>query len=89
MAEEEKTRYPDLENKTEKEKNGELRNGQFTFSYPVPKSQSGLGYDFIYYKDGRVHGTPGIECMDGLKEKWKNGKFISIMSPPFNDSFYS
>jgi hypothetical protein len=83
----EKTRHPDLEDKIEKKDDGTLFNGQFSISYPYPQDQSGIGYDFVNYKDGKVHGDPGIECIDGVKELWENGKFIKRTAQPFNDSW--
>jgi hypothetical protein len=79
------TRYPDLVDERKKDREGEDCNGQFFFSYPLPSAPTGMGYDMVYFTDGKVHGSPAVVCYDGLEEEWEQGKFIKILKPPFSE----
>lgn len=37
---------------------------------------------FVWYKEGKIHGKPGIMYPDGLEEIWEDGKYIGVYRPP-------
>ena len=71
-----KPREPSLEGKIFYNKDGTLINERMTAMIPDDEEAQGYLMSEYYYKDGKIHGDPGIIYADNRREKWENGVFI-------------
>ena len=76
-----KPREPSLQNKVFYHKDGEtLINERMSAMIPDDSEPQGFLISEYYYKDGKIHGDPGIIYADNRREKWENGVFIEVTS---------
>jgi hypothetical protein len=70
-------REPILQNGVFYEKDGvTLLEGRRNLMIHDDDSPHGFKVTEYYYKDGKIHGSPGIFYHDGRMEKWEDGRFI-------------
>jgi hypothetical protein len=74
----------ELEDKVFTDEEGEMYQGQRFIDVPDVTRPEGFSSTEVWYKDGKIHGTPGIRYPDGLEEDWNHGKFVIIRRPPYH-----
>ena len=57
-------------------RDGTLINERMTAMFPDYEEPDGDLMSEYYFKDGKIHGDPGIIYADNRREKWENGVFI-------------
>ena len=71
-----KPREPSLEGKIFYNKDGTLINERMSDTILDLDEANNFLISEYYYKDGKIHGDPGIIYADNRREKWENGVFI-------------
>jgi hypothetical protein len=77
-------REPKLAGKTFIGNDGIKYEGQRFIDIPDITMPEGYRTTEVWYKDGKIHGKPAIRYPDGQAEEWHDGKFIQVLSLPYN-----
>jgi len=78
-------REPENEGQIFRDKDGTPYEGQRFILTDAPDIPALIKTDVVYYKGGKLHGSPAIQYFDGLEEIWEEGKFVGILTPPYDE----